>query len=92
WGEQQFPDGTIVFTSPSGRKYTTKPGGALFFPQLATPTEKLSIAVPTHDDSAPGRGLQMPTRARSRVAERSARIAWERGLNEARWAADPPPF
>ena len=32
------------------------------------------------------------SRAEARAAERAARIAWERGLNEARWAADPPPF
>jgi len=36
------------------------------------------------------RGLRAS--GRTRAAERAARIAWERGLNEARWAADPPPF
>ena len=92
WAEQQHPDGSIVFTSPSGRRYTTTPGGALFFPQLATPTETLTVAVRPTDDSPPGRTLMMPTRKRTRAAERAARIAWERGLNEARWAADPPPF
>jgi hypothetical protein len=81
-----------VFTSPSGRTYTTTPGGALFFPQLATPTETLTAAVRPIDDLPPGRTLMMPTRKRTRAAERAARIAWERGLNEARWAADPPPF
>ena len=91
WGEQQFPDGTIVFTSPSKRTYTTKPGGALFFPQLGTPTGELAVAVP-RTNAGPGRTLMMPTRARTRVAERTARIVWERGLNEARWAADPPPY
>ena len=92
WAEQQYPDGTLVFTSPSGRTYTTTPGGALFFPQLATPTETLTAAVRPIDDLPPGRTLMMPTRKRTRAAERAARIAWERGLNEARWAADPPPF
>ena len=106
WAEQQHPDGTIVFTSPSGRTYTTTPGGALFFPQLATPTETLTpdtlatetLATETlatgapRATSGPGRTLMMPTRKRTRAAERAARIAWERGLNEARWAADPPPF
>jgi len=91
WAEQQFPDGTIVFTSPSGRTYTTTPGGALFFPQLATPTETLTTTVPPPENS-PGRTLMMPTRKRTRAAERAARINTERGLNEARWAADPPPF
>ncbi len=88
WSEEQYSNGTIEWTSPSGRTYTTKPGGALFFPQLAAPTGELSL--PAH--SAPGRTLMMPTRKRSRAAERAARIRWERGLNEARWAADPPPF
>jgi hypothetical protein len=91
WAEQQFPDGTIVFTSPSGRTYTTTPGGALFFPQLATPTQTLATGAP-RATSGPGRTLMMPTRKRTRAAERAARTAWERGLNEARWAADPPPF
>lgn len=92
WRDVQFPDGTIVWTSPSGRTYTTTPGGALFFPQLATPTEEAGRAAQPADSSAPGRTLLMPTRQRTRAAERAARIAWERGLNEARWAADPPPF
>jgi hypothetical protein len=93
WAEQQHPDGTIVFISPSGRRYTTTPGGALFFPDLATPTETLTVpqqADPPPDN--PGRTLMMPTRKRTRAEERAARIDWERGLNEARWAADPPPF
>jgi len=34
----------------------------------------------------------MPTRKRTRAEECAARITTERGLNEARWAADPPPF
>ena len=93
WAETQHPDGTIVFTSPSGRTYTTTPGGALFFPDLATPAATLTVpqqADPPPDN--PGRTLMMPTRKRTRAEERAARIDWERGLNEARWAADPPPF
>jgi hypothetical protein len=96
WAEQQFPDGTIVWKSPSGRTYTTTPGGALFFPNLGTPSETLTTdtftTAASRPDSSPGRTLMMPTRQRTRAAERAARIAWERGLNEARWAADPPPF
>jgi hypothetical protein len=47
----------------------------------------------------------MPTRRRTRAQDRAARISWERGINEARMAADaarraeriaasyePPPF
>ena len=42
----------------------------------------------------PGRGLMMPTRDRTRVQERQARIDYERGLNYKRLIrdADPPPF
>jgi hypothetical protein len=92
WAEQQHPDGTIVFTSPSGRTYTTTPGGALFFPDLATPTETLTVSPREKPPDNPGRTLMMPTRKRTRAEERAARITTERGLNEARWAADPPPF
>ena len=91
WTEVQRSDGTITWTSPSGRIYTTTPGGALFFPQLAEPTAELKLIGPAKDQR-PGRTLMMPARRRSRAAERAARIRWERGLTEARWAADPPPF
>ena len=91
WRDEQHPDGTITWTSPSGRTYTTTPGGALFFPQLSTPTATLTMTM-AEKDSGPGRTLMMPTRRRSRADERAARIAWERGLNERRWAEDPPPF
>ena len=91
WCETQFSDGTIVWTSPSGRTYTTTPRGALFFPQLAMPTEELT-AVRQPDDPTRDGTMLMPTRKRTRAAERATRIAWERGINAARWAADPPPF
>ncbi len=90
WQEIQYPDGTITWTSPSGRTYTTKPGGSLFFPQLATPTGTLSVL--QHPPSNPAKTLMMPTRDRTRAADRAARIEWERGINRARYAAHPPPF
>lgn len=91
WQETQLPDGRILWTSPAGRTYTTTPGGAAFFPQLATPTGELRPD-PRQTPASRGRTLMMPTRRRSRAEERTARIAWERGLNQARWDADPPPF
>lgn len=91
WQEKQFADGTIIWTSPAGRAYTTTPGGSAFFPAMATATEELTIG-PTVTNQSRGRTLMMPTRRRSRAEERAARIAWERGLNERRWAEDPPPF
>ena len=38
WADRQLPDGTVIWTAPTGHVYTTKPGGSLFFPQLAIPT------------------------------------------------------
>ncbi|SBS71889.1 conserved hypothetical protein [uncultured Mycobacterium sp.] len=92
WADRQLPDGTVIWTSPSGRAYTTKPGGALFFPQLFAPTEDLNLTDPPPQARGPGRGLMMPARRQTRAQEREYRIRWERGLNEARAAAHPPPF
>ena len=104
WRDRQEPDGTVVWTSPSGHKYITKPGGALLFPTLAVPTGALVLPKTI---AAPGenRGLMMPARRQTRTQERAARISWERGINEARIAAEaarraeriaascePPPF
>ncbi len=102
WRDRQEPDGTIVWTSPTGHTYTTKPGGSLFFPALAIPTGKLVLPDRT-PPNAGDRGLMMPVRRRTRAADRAARNNWERGINEARiaaeavraaarLAADPPPF
>jgi hypothetical protein len=77
WAERQFADGAILWTSPSGRTYTTTPRGALFFPQLAVRTGPARIT-PQETKSGRARGLMMPARRCSRVAERSARIQWER--------------
>ncbi|MEZ0358156.1 hypothetical protein [Mycobacterium sp. SA01] len=74
-----------------GRTYITKPGGALFFPQLFPQTAELKLTqAPTQ--TQPGRGVMMPARRRTRAQDRADRIRWERGLNEARAAAHPPPF
>jgi Domain of unknown function (DUF222) len=102
WQDRQEPDGTIIWTSPTGHTYTTKPGGSLFFPALAVPTGKLVLPEWTPSNTG-DRGLMMPVRRRTRAADRAARNSWERGINEARiaaeavrqaarLAADPPPF
>src|ERR1700737_3905807 len=104
WADKQLPDGTVVWTAPTGRTYSTKPGGAPFFPVLATPTGEVVIRKLTTE---PGehRGLMMPRRTRTRAEERNERIVAERRINEARiaeerrqyeaWLAatyEPPPF
>lgn len=104
WRDRQEPDGTVTWIAPTGHTYVTKPGGALYFPQLAIPTGELELPVwsPVGD-----RGLMMPTRKRTRAQDRATRRQCERNRTEARLAAeaaeaahrralaacnDPPPF
>jgi len=79
-----------VWTSPSGRTYTTTPTGARFFPQLAMPTGKLEL--PNSLPPNANRGLAMPKRKRTRTQDRARRVQYERAQNQARYQADPPPF
>ncbi len=90
WTDLQLPDGTIVWTSPSGRTYRTTPTGARFFPQLATPTGPLEL--PNSPPPTLNRQLAMPLRRRTRAQDRAYRVEWERAQNRARYEADPPPF
>jgi hypothetical protein len=83
--DRQLPDGTVIWTSPSGKVYTTKPGGALFFPALDTSTGQLLIPESTGPVQS-NRGLMMPTRQRTRADDRAYRIALERQHNAARIA------
>jgi hypothetical protein len=104
WADKQLPDGTVTWTAPTGRTYTTKPGGSLFFPILATPTGVAPIRTPTAEPTE-ARGLMMPRRTRTRYEEQHHRITAERAINEQRiadeqrrhqaWLAatyEPPPF
>jgi hypothetical protein len=36
WRDQQLSDGTVIWTSPTGRKYLTSPVGAELFPEMRT--------------------------------------------------------
>jgi uncharacterized protein DUF222 len=86
WHDIQLPDGTVIWISPSGRKYITTPGSRLFFETWDTTTADLpppSIVVPNTSD----RGLMMPRRRRTRAAEHAAWIKAERARNEM-----PAPF
>jgi hypothetical protein len=86
WHDIQLPDGTVIWISPSGRKYITKPGSRLFFATWDTTTADLpppSLVVPNTGD----RGLMMPRRRRTRAAEHAAWIKAERARNQA-----PAPF
>jgi hypothetical protein len=93
WLERQLPDGTIIWTAPSGQIYPTYPGSRLMFPALCKPTAPVSAPanVPSVE---PNRGLMMPRRTNTRAHDRAKRIEAERRLNDAHVAErnKPPPF
>jgi hypothetical protein len=98
WRDQQLPDGTLIWTSPSGQKYVTTPGSALLFPSLCAPTGGLEGSRPAPRCS--NRTAMMPQRRRTRAHNRARYIAAERQRNRAlRERAgpivandEPPPF
>ena len=77
----------MVWTSPTGHTYTTKPYGAFLFPALAVPTGTLTLLTNMSPPQR-NRGVMMPVRRRTRAEDRAARIRWERGINETRIAAE----
>ncbi|BBY64235.1 hypothetical protein MHEL_24780 [Mycolicibacterium helvum] len=91
WRDKQHPDGSIVWTSPTGHTYLTQPGSRLLIPQWNVTTATLPAPV---GQPPPTIGIMMPTRRRTRAAQRAYRIAAERKLNDARVAQRnrPPPF
>jgi hypothetical protein len=76
WRDEQLPDGTVVWTAPSGHTYRTQPGSTLLIPTLCTPTGTLN-GVRRQRDST-GRGAMMPRRKRTRAVDRHGRILAER--------------
>ncbi|WP_131805999.1 HNH endonuclease signature motif containing protein, partial [Mycobacterium alsense] len=82
WRDQQLPDGTLIFTSPSGQTYVTTPASALLFPSLCHAVGGMGCveADPRPDDSAE-RTAMMPRRRRTRAQDRAYRVATERRHN-----------
>jgi hypothetical protein len=72
--DEQRPDGTVVWTSPSGRMYRTAPGSALFRPTG-------TIIIERRQRSAANRGAMMPQRQRTRSDNRRYRVLAERRHN-----------
>jgi hypothetical protein len=91
--DEQRPDGAVIWTSPSGHTYTTRPGSRLLFPTLCMSTGELHAA-PTVGRPPDGRGVMMPKRRRTREQDRIYRINAERALNTVYVAErnQPPPF
>ena len=106
WRDKQLPDGTVIWSLPSGQTYVTTPGSAILFPALTVPTGDLPGPAPTSNDRCGERTAMMPTRRRTRAQQRSQRITAERTRNRndrlARQRAytdagaapddEPPPF
>jgi Domain of unknown function (DUF222) len=93
WRDVQHPDGSIVWTSPTGHTYTTRPGSRLLFPALCLPTGELPTMARQYGSQG-NRGVMMPTRRRTREQDRARRIDAERALNAGCVAErnQPPPF
>ncbi|MGK2879907.1 MAG: hypothetical protein ACSLE6_03625, partial [Mycobacterium sp.] len=92
WKDQQLPDGTLIWTSPAGKTYTTKPGLQLLYPTTNLDT---GPAPPPPPDARkqPSRRLTMPKRARPRTEDWAIRTATERAHNRKRRTEtghDPP--
>jgi hypothetical protein len=93
WTDQQLSDGTIVWISPTGHRYTRPPGSRLHFPHwdTTTPLPPGTITPPPVAGS-PKRGLTMPTRKQSRAKQTAQRLHAERERNQRAIDEDVPPF
>ncbi|AQT82139.1 HNH endonuclease [Mycolicibacterium litorale] len=79
WSDRQLPDGTLIWTSPAGMRYVTHPGSRLLIPQWDTATIELPKPM---SDPPRAAGLMMPTRRRTRAAQRALTVRRERALND----------
>ncbi|MFL0177666.1 DUF222 domain-containing protein, partial [Mycobacterium sp. SMC-13] len=86
WQDRQQPDGTIVWTAPTGHTYISVPESRILFPRTVTDTP-LPNPPPEGTDldttAAAGRGVMMPIRRRTRAQNQAQQIAYERALNQA---------
>jgi len=78
WRDEQFDDGTVVWTAPDDRTHTTTPGSRLLFPELSEPTATVTATGMPVSHSA---GLTMPRRTTTREQDRANRVHRERELN-----------
>jgi hypothetical protein len=94
WRDRQRPDGTIIWTAPSGQTYITHPGSRIPFPTLCRPTAPITQAAAASTGAEPHRVLMMPRRNKTRTQARAERIQELRRLNDAYVAErnKPPPF
>lgn len=81
WKDQQLPDGTVIWTSPSGQTYVTSPGSAVLFPQLCVPTGELAPPDPDRARHCVDRSAAMPKRKHTHAHNRARYVAAERRKN-----------
>jgi hypothetical protein len=93
WADQQLPDGTVIWTSPTDKTYKTRPASRIFFPDWDGTTAPVPLP-PTPSTRNINPRLMMPRRRRTRALDRTRRILEERALNDAYVAERnrPPPF
>ncbi|BBY53686.1 DUF222 domain-containing protein [Mycobacterium koreense] len=94
WHDEQRPDGTVIWTAPTGQRHTTHPGSSILFPTLCQPTAPVPPRTPGREPPTPQRSAMMPTRRCTRATDRARRIHAERVLNAEHVAERnrPPPF
>jgi hypothetical protein len=93
WTDQQLSDGTIIWISPTGHRYTRPPGARLHFPSWDTHTPlPAGTGTPPAAAGSPDRGLTMPTRKNTRAQQAAQRRHAERQRNQRAIDEDPPPF
>jgi Domain of unknown function (DUF222) len=80
WRDEQLPDGTIVWTSPTGRVYKTTPDGYDLFPQLR---EACRAPTPRKRSRSKEQAKRV-ARARGKVREQRPVNAETRRINHAR--------
>jgi hypothetical protein len=104
WSDRQLPDGTVIWTAPTGHAYPTYPAGALLFPALGQSTGPVRLS-PRMQPISGDPTVMMPLRQRTRDQDLRYRISRQRRdnrarldelkrLEEARLIAndEPPPF
>ena len=94
WRDRQLPDGTIIWTSPTGHTYVTYPGSLHLFPKLCEPTATLWDGQPPAAQPTVDRGAMMPKRRHTRAHNTATAKAAQRRLNDGLVAErnKPPPF
>lgn len=81
WGDTQLPDGTVVWTSPTGQTYRTTPAGVDLFPQLRA--QACARPAPTQHSRSKRRANRIAQARKHNREQRPINEAWQQ-LEEAR--------